>query len=402
MKAFYNDHDPFCCAWLSNLMDDGLITPGDIDDRSIEDLDPADLGGYERVHLFAGIGGWDHALNLAGWQGQVWTGSCPCQPLSGAGLRKGHADERHLWPAFHRLIAECRPAVVLGEQVASPLGREWLAGVRLDLEALVYACGAADLCAAGAGEKAKGRVDYEDNTFAWQPIVVGAPHIRQRLFWVAQSESQQHDGLGHMGRGRGKSANGGTDGRLADADGGRHYRTHETATPITDKDGPENRVSVGVRGRVGQQPQDSGAGGVGISNGAGPQPRQQAAEATRHRSPTEPAGDVRGVGNASGAGPQERERNGRIQREALESHARETAVSRGNAGHWSNTVWLECSDGKHRRVPADETGQPEPALFPLADAGAIRNRVGTLRGAGNAIVSQVAAEFIAAYREATA
>ena len=96
----------------------------------------------------------------------VWTGSCPCQPLSGAGLGKGHADERHVWPAFHRLIAECKPSTVIGEQVASSLGREWLCGVRADLEALGYACGAADLCAAGAG----------------------APHIRQRLFWVADAE----------------------------------------------------------------------------------------------------------------------------------------------------------------------------------------------------------------------
>ena len=104
---------------------------------------------------------WPYALRLAGWPDDrnVWTGSCPCQPLSSAGQRKGHADERHLWPAFYSLIAECRPAIVFGEQVASKDGREWLAGVRADLEALGYACGAADLCAAGAG----------------------APHIRQRF-----------------------------------------------------------------------------------------------------------------------------------------------------------------------------------------------------------------------------
>ena len=47
----------------------------------------------------------------------VWTGSCPCQPLSSAGQRKGHADERHLWPAFHRLIAERKPATVFGNRL---------------------------------------------------------------------------------------------------------------------------------------------------------------------------------------------------------------------------------------------------------------------------------------------
>ena len=167
MRAFYNDNDPFVCAWLQNLMDAGHITPGEIDDRSIVDIDPAAVAGFERAHFFASFGGWEHALNIAGWQGPVWTGSCPCQPLSSAGQRKGHVDERHLWPAFHRLIAECRPPVIFGEQVASKDGREWFAAVRADLEHVGYACGAADMPAAG----------------------VGAPHIRQRLWWVGESDS---------------------------------------------------------------------------------------------------------------------------------------------------------------------------------------------------------------------
>jgi DNA (cytosine-5)-methyltransferase 1 len=127
-----------------------------------------------QCHFFAGIGGWPYALRLAGWpeDREVWTGSCPCQPLSSAGQRKGHADERHLWPAFYACIAECRPSIVFGEQVASADGREWLAGVRADLEALGYAVGCADLCAAG----------------------LGAPHIRQRLFWVADAAHSRHQG----------------------------------------------------------------------------------------------------------------------------------------------------------------------------------------------------------------
>lgn len=170
MLAYYNDNEKFVCAWLLNLIAAKLITPGDVDERSITEVSPDDLKGYDRVHFFAGIGGWDYALNLAGWDdAPVWTGSCPCQPLSIAGQRKGHADERHIWPAFYRLIAECKPATVFGEQVASALGREWLAGVRADLEALGYAVGAADLCAAG----------------------VSAPHIRQRLYWMADTNQGQ-------------------------------------------------------------------------------------------------------------------------------------------------------------------------------------------------------------------
>jgi DNA (cytosine-5)-methyltransferase 1 len=133
------------------------------------------------AHFFAGIGGWSLALRLAGWPDDrpAWSGSCPCQPFSGAGQRKGHADERHLWPAFYRLISECSPSIVFGEQVASADGREWLAGVRADLETLGYACGAADLCAAS----------------------VSAPYIRQRLWWVADAgcEGRQQDVGGAFG-----------------------------------------------------------------------------------------------------------------------------------------------------------------------------------------------------------
>lgn len=169
-RAYYNEIDPYAAQWLRNLIAAGLIADGDVDERSIVDIEPRDLSGYGQCHFFAGIGGWSYALRLAGWPDAepVWTGSCPCQPLSGAGQRKGHADERHLWPAFYGLIAERAPAVVFGEQVASPLGREWLSGIRADLETLGLACGAADLSAAG----------------------VGAPQMRQRIYWVASAASE--------------------------------------------------------------------------------------------------------------------------------------------------------------------------------------------------------------------
>ena len=161
MAAYYNEFDGFAAEWLRNLVAAGQIAPGDVDERDIREVSADDLDGYQQCHFFAGIGGWSYALRLAGWPDDrpVWTGSCPCQPLSGAGRRQGPADARHLWPAFHRLIAERGPAVVFGEQVAGRLGREWLAAVRADLEHLGYAVGAADLPAAS----------------------VGAPHIRQRL-----------------------------------------------------------------------------------------------------------------------------------------------------------------------------------------------------------------------------
>src|SRR6516162_8666216 len=175
MRAFYNEIDSYCCDWLSNLMDAGCITVGKIDDRSIVDVFPDDVRGYERCHFFAGIGGWDYALSLCGYAGPVWTGSCPCQPFSAAGKGKGADDERHLWPAWFSLIRECRPARVFGEQVEAAIGWGWLDAVFSDLEAEGYACGAAVLPACS----------------------VGAPHIRQRVWFVADA---MRGGAGHASR----------------------------------------------------------------------------------------------------------------------------------------------------------------------------------------------------------
>lgn len=166
MRAYYNEREPFAADWLRNLIAAGLIAPGDVDSRDIRDVRPGDLDGYGQCHFFAGIGGWSLALRLAGWPDDqpVWTGSCPCQPFSAAGRGGGFADERHLWPHWHWLIEQCRPATILGEQVASKDGLGWFDLVSADLEGTGYAVGAADLCAAG----------------------VGAPHPRQRLYFVGR------------------------------------------------------------------------------------------------------------------------------------------------------------------------------------------------------------------------
>src|ERR1700760_4522041 len=130
MTAYYNEHDKQAAAWLRELIADGLIAPGDVDERDIQQVQPDDLRPYRQIHLFAGIGGWSLALRLAGWPDDrpVWTGSCPCQPFSVAGKGAGTADARHLWPDFFRLISSCRPAVVMGEQVARKAGFGWFDG----------------------------------------------------------------------------------------------------------------------------------------------------------------------------------------------------------------------------------------------------------------------------------
>jgi DNA (cytosine-5)-methyltransferase 1 len=175
MAHYFNEWDPYCAAWLRNLIAAGHLPPGDVDQRSILEVSPDDLKGYTQAHFFAGIGGWSIALRLAGWPDDrpVWTGSCPCQPFSAAGKQRGSNDERHLWPAFFHLIRERRPPTVFGEQVAGAAGLAWLDHVCADLELEGYAAAAADLPACS----------------------VGAPHVRQRLFWVAAHANSIGDGL---------------------------------------------------------------------------------------------------------------------------------------------------------------------------------------------------------------
>ena len=132
---YYNEINPKAAAWLRALIAQGTIPAGVVDERSIIEVQPADLLDYDQCHFFSGIGGWSYALELAGIPSttRLWTGSCPCQPFSSAGKQKGAADSRHLWPAFFRLIRECRPDTIFGEQVASAIRHGWLDGIRTDL-----------------------------------------------------------------------------------------------------------------------------------------------------------------------------------------------------------------------------------------------------------------------------
>ena len=133
---FYNEHDPKAAAWLRELIVMKLIPDGTVEERSMVDLKPEDLHGYKQHHFFAGIAGWPEALRLSGVPEDypIWTGSCPCQPFSAAGKGLGTDDERHLWPAWFKLIDALRPPLIFGEQVASKAALGWLDGVFADLE----------------------------------------------------------------------------------------------------------------------------------------------------------------------------------------------------------------------------------------------------------------------------
>ncbi|MCZ7974386.1 DNA cytosine methyltransferase [Agrobacterium salinitolerans] len=169
MTAYYNEIDSYAAQWLRNLIAKNLIAPGDVDERSIVDVQPDDLKGYTQCHFFAGIGGWSYAARLAGYPDdrELWTGSEPCQPYSVAGKCLGEADERYLRPHVHRLIAARRPRVYMGEQVAAAAGKDWLDRVHTDMESIRYSC--------------------------WSVVVpacaVDTPHRRDRLWFVADAEN---------------------------------------------------------------------------------------------------------------------------------------------------------------------------------------------------------------------
>ena len=326
MRAYYNENDPFAAGWLRNLISAGHIAPGDVDERDIRDVMPTDLAGFKQAHFFAGVSVWSLALRLAGWPDDrpVWTGSCPCQPFSAAGQGGGEADERHLWPAWFHLVRQCRPPVIYGEQVGSKAGLAWFDLVSADMEGSGYAVGANDSCSAG----------------------VGAPHIRQRLWFVA--ERLEHS-----------------------ASDGREERRAE----------PSGRGTVARCGSLGLGHADS-AGLEGFTgHGDGEAGRPVATGSTPEADGARRVADADG-GHARAEGLQRGGEHGQRPPDGGAGNGWPGPVN----GFWRDADWLHCRDGKWRPV--------RPGSFPLAHG--VAARVGKLRAYGNAINPEVAAAFIAA------
>lgn len=348
MKAYYNELDSYPARWMQNLIAAGHIAPGYVDNRSIKDVTPNDLKTYTQAHFFAGIAGWSHALRLAGWPDDrpVWTGSCPCQPFSTAGKRGGTDDPRHLWPDWFRLIRECRPVTIFGEQVASKDGLAWLDLVYDDLESEGYSVAAFDLCAAG----------------------VGAPHIRQRLYFVAVRKDA--NGIGWGGRGDG-SAPGNSGQVQAERLRGSSFLANAESS---DRGLP---VQQGQPRKASYEPERGGEIDFLAHTDSGRQQQRDAGE----RGISKPDTD----GNLGDAFKQGLERRQSIGRD---DGAQQPPAERAGV-FWSELEWLPCRDGKARPT--------QPGLFPLAHG--VPGRVGRLRAYGNAIVPPLAAEFIRACME---
>lgn len=365
MSAYYNEIEPFAIEWLKNLMAAGLIAPGDVDARSIEDVTADDVKSYAQCHWFSGFGTWSYALRLAGWPDdrKVWTASCPCQPFSKAGKTEGFADERHLWPDLQWLIEQCKPPKIFGEQVGSKFAEPWIDLVHGDLEALDYAFGSVPFASAS----------------------IGAPHIRDRVYWVghANDEGLSNGQSGSLGGARGREERGtaqqpsGTFDRLA-------YSSVRGEWPQYGQPGSGIRQQIEV-GRFGVP------GGLADTPNIG---RIEGGFSIAEKEWDGITGDGGVLAGKPTAGPVN--------------------------GFWSDADWLFCRDNKWRPVEsgasalahgiAEGMGRMQPRLEAMgfsaedikrilrkresAVAVAGRNRVGRLKAYGNAINAQQAKEFI--------
>lgn len=362
MSAYYNEHDPHAAAWLRELIKAGHIADGIVDERSIEDARPDELAGFTQCHFFAGIGVWSYALRQAGWPDDkpVWTGSCPCQPFSAAGAGNGFDDERHLWPAFHHLIEQCRPVTVFGEQVASKATNAWFDLVQADLEGVGYAFGLVPFTSAG----------------------VGAPHIRERAYWVADTSINRFQGCtieairsarrwqegDATGRGGFRSP-----GWMGNTESERCGEARKSGTGCSERSshaGSDDRLD---------DPKSQRWGICDTENIGQTYAQVNPLANTSHCESDEPCGEQLG----------------------------ESATSPTN-GFWRDADWLLCRDGRWRPV--------RPGSFPLVDgasegvghlrdlgaqvdAGTKEARTMRLRGYGNAINAEAARVFIESFMD---
>lgn len=367
MSAYYNEVEPYAVQWLRNLIAAGLIAPGDVDDRPIQEVQPDDVAGYTQCHFFAGLGGWSHAARLAGWADSrsLWTGSCPCQPFSVAGRRQGVEDPRHLWPHFYRIIRGARPALVMGEQTSGAPGYAWLDGVGTDLEAEAYTWRAVDIPACS----------------------VNAPEIRNRLYWVALSNDsglalgslagEQRENVRHKGTPAFAGCAGDVgvaftqDERHARARGARDWRTRLADGGLADgvgiADGAERRPDAEGRSDVDDRP-DSG--------------RQETAGGSELAGA--PDCGLGGTNSSRCDGEQVRLLERRSQQASLE------AARTGSSGFWDDWQLIGPDpDGKYRRIKS--------GLAPLVTR--LPGHVGQIRAYGNAINAELAAEVIRAWMD---
>ena len=360
-KVYYNEIEPFACHWLEHLMADGFIAEGHIDNRSIRDINPEDLEGYTQCHFFAGIGVWSYALRQAGWSDDrpIWTGSCPCQPFSQAGLHKGDQDDRHLWPDFHRLIKECRPSTIIGEMVSGKGGFQFIDLLQSSLEKENYSA-----TAVGLGAHSVGTTHSQGF------------HKRQRLYWVAEE-------LGHSAQiGRGRWSKECRDYKWESGEGQQDF-----GNTTRDQSGRRGETVSGIVDHPNDQRIRSGREFL------------EGSEASDREGQTMPVGSSVNVSMAN-ANSQRSQGSRVVSQDYRHTERRKEEVGfdstdsqhcgsddQDDSGWNYDLVW--CRDQKWRPV--------ECGAFPMADA--TPNRIHILKALGNAIPADTAKIFIESYME---
>lgn len=394
--VYYNDFEPFACASLRRNIERGRLGAGIVDERSIVDVQPADLADFTICHFFAGIGGFELARLMAGWPDdeQLWTGGFPCQDISCAGKGEGISGERSgLWFEFLRLIRACRPARLLIENVPALRTR-------------------------GADEVLDG---LEREGYSARPIVVGAwavgaPHRRNRVWIVCELADKPSQRRPRQGTGRGQDGLAGDD-RDGVADAQRARRG-------TGAGEPRDQTGAGG-GRDQSQPgSETGlvhAAGSGLE-GHGADSGQSQGRESRRAGPSDFPGWPARPGEPQHEWEEPRlvyaaSRDG--SRKARDGSQAEGETQTPNAGGRSQIRRIEQPAYSDH---AGYEGQPQPALGAAthglperlagrsgiatapAISGDVRQRPAwrrhSLKAVGNAIVPQVAAEVLRAWRAA--
>ena len=431
MTAYYNEFDPFAAAWLRELIKDGLIMDGDVDERNIQEVTIDDVKGFTRCHFFAGIGGWDYALQLAGWgvDRPVWTGSPPCQPFSAAGKQAGKGDERHLWPELFRLIRECKPATIFGEQVSSAIRHNWLDDLQDNLEGEGYATGAIVLPASSVGAPHK----RERLWFAANRVANPEIHGNSRGLRQISETNEEQQARKEPGQDQAQQRNNGSEsGSVANPSRARLQR-HRGPREESVSEGREREKRHGCEGGCN--------GGVANSERkqwgeVGVQGHREVKSENGNEAEQSPRGcDCGGVANSNntrnpapgcntnGDGAQGEQGRGDIaqleqcgcscnggmaDQEPSEVEGGWGSDSLPTVAGWDDPDWLFCRDGKWRPVKSefipDADGLPAKLGYsgvggrqvcnPLIEKA--ENNAMRLKGYGNAIVPQVAAEIIKA------
>ena len=104
----------------------------------------------------------------------IITGGFPCQPFSVAGKQKGTSDDRHLWPEMFRIIKAFQPRFIIGENVR---------GIVNIQDGVVFETVCTNLEDEG----------YEVQPFNIPAAAVGAPHRRERIWFIAVREEPMVD-----------------------------------------------------------------------------------------------------------------------------------------------------------------------------------------------------------------